>query len=53
MSVEKKTCAAVIMASGTAERFGANKLLAVLDGRPVIEHTADSVLRKRMPRVKR
>ena len=45
MSVEKKTCAAVIMASGTAERFGANKLLAVLDGRPVIEHTADSVLR--------
>ena len=45
MSGEKKTCAAVIMASGTAERFGSDKLLAELQGRPVILRTADAVLK--------
>lgn len=35
--------AAVILAAGRASRFGAAKLLAPLNGRPVIEHVAQAV----------
>lgn len=34
---------AVVLAAGAASRFGSNKLLAPLDGRPVLQHTLDAV----------
>lgn len=34
---------AVVLAAGTAARFGSNKLLALLDGRPVLQHALDAV----------
>lgn len=37
-----KDCAVIILASGLSERFGAkNKLLARLDGKPVVSHVVD------------
>ena len=34
---------AVILAAGTSSRFGSDKLLALLDGRPVLEHVIRAV----------
>ncbi|MGJ8564287.1 MAG: nucleotidyltransferase family protein [Alphaproteobacteria bacterium] len=37
-------CALIVLASGLSERFGAeNKLLADLDGKPLIKHVTDEV----------
>jgi molybdenum cofactor cytidylyltransferase len=33
----------MVLAAGASSRFGANKLLAPLDGRPVLQHTLDAV----------
>jgi molybdenum cofactor cytidylyltransferase len=35
--------AAIILAAGAASRFGGQKLLAPLDGRPVLQHVLDAV----------
>ncbi len=37
------TVVAVVLAAGTSTRFGSPKLLAPLDGRPVLQHTLDAV----------
>ena len=34
---------AVVLAAGASRRFGAPKLLAALDGRPILEHVLDAV----------
>ncbi len=34
---------AVVLAAGSSSRFGSNKLLADLDGRPVLQHALDAV----------
>lgn len=34
---------AVVLAAGASSRFGSNKLLADLDGRPVLQHVLDAV----------
>ncbi len=33
----------IVMASGMGTRFGANKLMAVLEGKPLIQHVAETV----------
>lgn len=39
-----ENCALIVLASGLSERFGAeNKLLADLDGKPLIKHVTDEV----------
>ena len=38
--MEQKTIPAVILAGGSASRFGSNKLLAELNGLPLVLHTA-------------
>jgi CTP:molybdopterin cytidylyltransferase MocA len=35
--------AAIVLAAGSASRFGAPKALALLDGRPLLEHVLDAV----------
>jgi molybdenum cofactor cytidylyltransferase len=37
------TVVALVLAAGASARFGSNKLLATLDGRPVLQHTLDAV----------
>lgn len=37
------TLAAIVLAAGAASRFGSPKALAVLDGRPILEHVLDAV----------
>ncbi|MFN8631490.1 MAG: nucleotidyltransferase family protein [Chloroflexota bacterium] len=37
------TTVAIVLAAGASSRFGSNKLLAPLDGRPVLQHTLDAV----------
>lgn len=37
--LEVPRCACVVLANGRATRFGSQKLLAQLDGKPVLEHT--------------
>lgn len=45
MSKTDSTIGAVLLAAGRSERFGsANKLLATIDGEPVIGHTARTLL---------
>ncbi|HEY0191915.1 MAG TPA: molybdopterin-binding/glycosyltransferase family 2 protein [Kofleriaceae bacterium] len=39
--------AAVVLAAGRASRMGSNKLVAALDGEPVVRHTVRSVLASR------
>jgi molybdenum cofactor cytidylyltransferase len=34
---------AVVLAAGAASRFGSNKLLAPMDGRPLLQHALDAV----------
>jgi molybdenum cofactor cytidylyltransferase len=34
---------AIVLAAGASSRFGSNKLLAPLDGRPVLQHVLDAV----------
>jgi molybdenum cofactor cytidylyltransferase len=34
---------AIVLAAGSSSRFGSNKLLADLDGRPVLQHVLDAV----------
>jgi molybdenum cofactor cytidylyltransferase len=34
---------AIVLAAGASSRFGSNKLLADLDGRPVLQHVLDAV----------
>jgi molybdenum cofactor cytidylyltransferase len=36
-------CVAVVLAAGEASRFGSVKLLAALDGRPLLQHVLDAV----------
>ena len=44
---ERGQVAAVVLAAGRASRMGSNKLVAVLDGEPVVRHTVRSVLASR------
>jgi molybdenum cofactor cytidylyltransferase len=37
------TAVALVLAAGASSRFGSNKLLAPLDGRPVLQHALDAV----------
>jgi molybdenum cofactor cytidylyltransferase len=37
------TVVALVLAAGASSRFGSNKLLASLDGRPVLQHALDAV----------
>jgi molybdenum cofactor cytidylyltransferase len=41
-------CAAVILAAGSATRFGSAKLLARLDGRPLLQHALDLAAEARL-----
>lgn len=41
----------VVMAAGKAERFGSNKLLALLAGRPLLQHVLDALPRGRFARI--
>ena len=43
--------AALLLAAGSARRFGAPKLLEELDGRPLIRWSADALLASRADRV--
>ena len=45
------TVVALVLAAGNSTRFGSNKLLAPLDGRPVLQHTLDAVAAARMDEV--
>lgn len=40
---ERSRVGAVVLAAGLASRFGGNKLLAGLDGRPVLQHVLDRI----------
>ena len=42
------TTAAVVLAAGTASRFGADKLTALLDARAVVAHVVDAARRARL-----
>ena len=33
----------IVLAAGTASRYGATKQLAVLDGRPLVQHAIDAL----------
>jgi molybdenum cofactor cytidylyltransferase len=39
------TTAAVILAAGAGSRFGGDKLVALLDGRPIVRHVVDAAAR--------
>ena len=51
MESRKHRLGCVVMAAGNARRFGENKLLAVIDGRTLMERTLDAVPRKLFERV--
>ena len=56
MSGERSTptckVAAVLLAAGSSTRFGAdNKLLALLDGKPLIRHVGDALTRSRLQQI--
>ncbi|MEJ2722578.1 MAG: NTP transferase domain-containing protein, partial [bacterium] len=44
MSERPSSVAAVLLAAGRGERFGSNKLLFDLDGRPLVTHALSAVL---------
>lgn len=39
-----QTPAAIVLAAGSSERFGAQKLLAILHGKPIIRHVVEAVI---------
>ena len=41
MNVKYSKIACIILASGVARRFGANKLLTAIDGAPMLQHILD------------
>ena len=41
----------IVMAAGKSERFGKNKLLAPLAGKPLLAHTLDALPRERLARI--
>lgn len=41
----------VVMAAGNAARFGENKLAAMVNGKPLIEHALDAIPRESFSRV--
>ncbi len=41
----------VVMAAGKGRRFGANKLLAPLEGRPLLEHVLDTLPKERFAKI--
>lgn len=43
--------AAVVLAAGSASRFGGGKLLATLDGRPLLQHVLDALADSTIDRV--
>lgn len=42
-------CGAIILAAGQSRRMGSNKLLAEINGKPVVAHVADAVLAADLP----
>jgi len=43
MSAAAARVAAIVLAAGESKRFGAQKLLALLEGRPILQHVLDAV----------
>lgn len=51
MSERPLSVAGVLLAAGRGERFGSNKLLYDLDGRPLVTHALSSALASRLPKI--